>query len=309
MQRNVGVAVGASIDRPGEFAAIVTNCNEGDLVVIAQTESLNKFVLEVLIQVLEESQIEIEIGKGPAARHIKLDLKPFTLICTTAKPSQIDKRLRRWMISYDFAPYDRSELAQIITRLAAEDGAIVENAAAELLADFSGGSPGNAKVLLKRLRGYIGSDAKSIGIDVARGALISFGYLDKPASSMDIVSTIRMLSGVEFEEFVANIFRLEGYSVEMTQTTGDHGIDLLMRKGAQVIAVQCKRWDAPVGEAVVRDLYGSLMGSGAPFGYLVASSTFTSRAYSFAQSKPMKLIDLDGLLELAAKYPHLVLHG
>ena len=92
MQRNVGVAVGGSIDRPGEFAAIVTNCNEGDFVVIAQTESLNKFVLEVLIQVLEESQIEIEIGKGPAARHIKLDLKPFTLICTTAKPSQLDER-------------------------------------------------------------------------------------------------------------------------------------------------------------------------------------------------------------------------
>ena len=50
------------------------------------------------------------------------------------------------------------------------------------------------------------------------------------------------------------------------------------------------------------------MGSGAPFGYLVASSTFTSKAYSFAQNKPMKLIDLDGLLELAAKYPHLALH-
>ena len=71
---------------------------------------------------------------------------------------------------------------------------------------------------------------------------------------MDLISTIRTLNGVEFEEFVANIFRLEGYSVEMTQTTGDHGIDLLMQKGTQIIAVQCKRWDAPVGEAVVRDL-------------------------------------------------------
>ncbi len=102
---------------------------------------------------------------------------------------------------------------------------------------------------------------------------------------------------------MANIFRLEGYFVEMTQTTGDHGIDLLMRKDGETIGVQCKRWDAPVGESVVRDFFGSLMGVGAQFGYLVTSSTFTSRAYSFAHNKPMKLIDLDALLELAAQHP------
>ena len=86
------------------------------------------------------------------------------------------------MISYDFAPYDRNDLAQIITRLAAEDGATVEKSAAELLADFSGGSPGNAKVLLKRLRGYISSDPKCIGIDAARGALSRLGTsISQPA--------------------------------------------------------------------------------------------------------------------------------
>jgi len=308
-QVNVRIAVGPSIERPGDLGALVTNCDEGDLLVIAEIESLNKGLLEPLIQVIGDSQIELEVGVGPAARVIKLPLKPFTLIGTTSKPSQIDKRLRRWMIPCDFAPYTLNELAQIITRLAAEDGSSVENSAAELLAEFSGGSPGNGKVLLKRLRGYVGSDTRDIGIGVAREALISFGYLDRPAGSMDLVSRIRTLNGVEFEEFVANIFRLEGYSVEMTQTTGDHGIDLLMRKGNQIVAVQCKRWDAPVGESVVRDFFGSLMGVGAQFGYLVASSTFTSRAYSFAHNKPMKLIDLDGVLELAAQYPQLTPHG
>ena len=135
-------------------------------------------------------------------------------MCTTSKPSQIDKRLHRWLIPYDFAPYTWGELTQIITRLAAENGASIENSAAELLAEFSGGSPGNAKVLLKRVCGYVGTDVTDINIRVAREALVSFGYLDRPASPMDLVSKVRRLNGVEFEEFVANIFRLEGYFVE-----------------------------------------------------------------------------------------------
>src|SRR5262249_27688684 len=107
-------------------------------------------------------------------------------------------------------------------------------------------------------------------------------------------------SGLQFEEFVADLFRRKGYAVEITQGSGDHGIDLLMRKDQQVVAVQCKRWNAPVGESVVRDFLGSIMGVAASLGYIVASSTFTSKAYSFAQEKPIKLIDLDALLELAA---------
>ena len=132
---------------------------------------------------------------------------------------------------------------------------------------------------------------------------MSLGYLDRPPSPVDLVSKLQAFNGLEFEEFVATVFRSDGYFVEMTQITGDHGIDLLMRKDNQLFAVQCKRWDAPVGESVVRDFFGSLMGAGAQFGYLVVSSTFTSRAYAFAQNKPMKLIDLDELIELAARHP------
>ena len=285
------------------------NCEEGDLLVITECESLNKGVLEGLIEVIEQFKIPVEIGMGLAARTIRISLKPFTLVFTTSKPSQIDRRLRRWLIPYDFAPYTRNELVQIITRLAGENGASIEDSAAELLVGFAVGYPGDAKVLVKRVCEYIGTDTINIGVGVAREALVSFGYLDRPASSLDLVSRVRTFNGVEFEEFVANIFRLEGYFVEMTQTTGDHGIDLLMRKDGQTIAVQCKRWDAPVGESVVRDFLGSLMSVGAQFGYLVVSSTFTSRAYSFAQNKPMKLIDLDGLLELATQHPQATPHG
>jgi len=124
------------------LGALVCNCAEGDLLVITECESLNKGVLEGLIQVIEQFEIAVEIPSRIPARTVRIlgiPLKHFTLVFTTSKPSQIDRRLRRWLIPYDFAPYTRNELVQIITRLAAENGASIENSAAELLVGFAGG--------------------------------------------------------------------------------------------------------------------------------------------------------------------------
>ena len=96
----------------------------------------------------------------------------------------------------------------------------------------------------------------------------------------------------------AEFFREMGYSVELTETVGDHGIDLLMKKGEELIAVQCKRWTAPVGEPVVRDFYGSLLHSEAKLGCIIATTPFTSHASSFAQDKPIQLVDLDALVHM-----------
>ena len=146
---NMRVGDGSVIERPGDLGALVTNCDERDLLVIPHCDSLNKIVLEVLIPVFERFQIDIMVGQGPAARSILLPLRRFTLVCTTSKPSQVDKRLRRWMVPYDFTAYAQSELVEIVLRLAADDGWNIETGAAELLAGFAAGSPGEAKVLLK----------------------------------------------------------------------------------------------------------------------------------------------------------------
>ena len=105
----------------------------------------------------------------------------------------------------------------------------------------------------------------------------------------------------EFEEFVADLFREMGYAVETTVRSGDHGIDLFLRKDDQLIAVQCKHWDAPVGEPVIRDFLGSLAGAGANSGYVITTGSFTSSAYSFAQDTAIKLIDLDALMDLVTQ--------
>lgn len=203
---------------------------------------------------------------------------------------------------YDFAPYSREELGQIVRLLAKQQGLAMDIDAAELLADYCGESPGDARVMVKRLQDFVSTGATDhVTINVMQEALASFGYLDKTSKSVDLAQKLRKMEALEFEEFVADLFRKKGYAVEITQGSGDHGIDLLMRKDNQLIAVQCKRWNTPVGEPVVRDFLGSLMGIGAKVGYVIAASTFTSKALSFVQDKPIKLIDLDALIDLVTQ--------
>lgn len=204
------------------------------------------------------------------------------------------------MIAYDFAPYDPVEIAIIIWRLAVEHGLLVDDLeAALLLAKHCDGSPGNARVLIRRIRDFVGPYSKNhVTRDMAREALVSFGYLDEDGASPDLRRKLSEMSAVDFEEFVASLFRKMRYAVELTKGSGDHGIDLVMRKGNQVVAVQCKRWNSPVGEPVIRDFYGSLMNIEAQSGYVVTTATFTSQVFAFVQDKPVQLVDLDALIDL-----------
>ena len=110
------------------------------------------------------------------------------------------------------------------------------------------------------------------------------------------------MGGVEFEHWVADLFRKCGFQVETTPQSGDHGVDLFIATGGHVIAVQCKRWEGTVGEPVVRDLYGAMMATNAKTGCLVTTGSFTAQARVFAKGKPLYLVGLDILME-AAKSP------
>jgi restriction system protein len=109
------------------------------------------------------------------------------------------------------------------------------------------------------------------------------------------------MTDTAFEEFIVGLFREQGYRVEVASETSDSGTGLSLRKNNQSIAVQCQRGDAPVGETIVRNFYAALTNSGAQSGYLLTTSTFTSHAYSFAQGKPIQLVDLEALIDLATR--------
>ena len=107
------------------------------------------------------------------------------------------------------------------------------------------------------------------------------------------IETIRQLSWREFEEFVGEAYRRQGYNVTETGGGGaDGGVDLVIRKGGEKLLVQCKHWKMDkVGVKVVRELYGVATAEGATGGIVISSGTFTQEAIDFAKGKPLELLN------------------
>ena len=297
MQVKIQRAYGPYSGEPADVARLLTELDERDIFLIEQIESIKGPTLETLLAAVDDFTLELitERESTPPS----LPLKRFTLVGTTSKPWEVDKRLRRWMIRFDFAPYSAQEIGEMIK---SAGNLTLDPEAATLLAQYCEGTPGNARVLVKRLSDYINDcdyATDHVNVDLTREALVSFGFLRKTSTAADLASNLCSMTVTAFAEFIVSLFGELGYRVE--KTLGDNGIDLLLRKNNQSIAVQCQPWDAPVGEPVVRDFYAALMSSGAQSGYLVTTGTFTSHAYSFAQGKPIQLVDLEALIDLAAR--------
>ena len=111
------------------------------------------------------------------------------------------------------------------------------------------------------------------------------------------------LSGDDFERDMAALCRRLGYSVETTPASGDEGVDLVLRRKGKKIVVQCKSHKSPVGPAVVRELYGSMIAAKADKAVLACTGGFTRGVRDFAKGKPIELVSASGLVELAERNP------
>ncbi len=286
----------------GDLASVLTNLSPGDILVVEDISGFNKSIDNLLYQAIESGLIDIVIGKGSSARTVQLELPPFTVITTTSKPWQIDEKIRRWFVVYDFAPYTKENVRDIFIKLAKKQGFEIDKEAAGALVGFCNGSPGNIAVFVKRISHYINdisSDMK-IGLQHIPKILGHLGYGESYPQSLSTADKFSHMSGLDFERWTADHFRHEGYKVEMTKATGDHGIDLLLYKENNLVAaVQCKCWDGSIGEPVVRDFYGALMSSKAPKGYIYATTTFTQQAVDFIQDKQIELVDLEKLITIS----------
>lgn len=282
-----------------DLTAVGTSLRSGQLLVIEDVDLLRGPMLDLLIDLIENYRVALQVGTGPGARRHDIPIPNFTLVGTTCRLWQVDSRLRRWCALYDFCAYDAEEITEILASLAKRRGMNLTQGAARLLAEYCKGSTGNAAVLVKRISTHwrVSGD---VAVDDARKMLALLSGGEGNSTSMTLADRLRSMGGIEFEQWVANLFREMGYGVEMTEVTGDHGIDLVVRKGPRVLAVQCKCWGDSVGEPVVRDFYGSILNARAQAGYIIATSSFTTQARAFAQDKPIQLIDLGVLLEIAA---------
>lgn len=117
---------------------------------------------------------------------------------------------------------------------------------------------------------------------------------------------INSLSGIEFENICKNLIENMGFSVETTKASGDGGIDLIANNHEPVLSgryiIQCKRYSGSVGEPIIRDLYGVITSERANKGILITTGYFTKSAITFAEGKPIELIDGEQLDILLEKY-------
>lgn len=152
---NLRVTSGPAIERAGDLASILTNLQEGDVLFIDEIHRLKRTVEEVLYSAMEDYKLDIVIGKGPAARSVRLDLPHFTVIGATTRTGSLAGPLRdRFGIIHRLEYYKLSEIEQIISRTAGILNTKIEPAATKLLATRSRLTPRIANRLFKRVRDF-----------------------------------------------------------------------------------------------------------------------------------------------------------
>src|SRR5215211_7928873 len=146
---------GPVLEKPKDLAALLTNLEKNDVLFIDEIHRLSPVVEEILYPALEDYQIDIMIGEGPAARSIKLDLQPFTLVGATTRAGMLTNPLRdRFGIVARLEFYTTDELAKIVVRSAALLKAKIDDAGALEIARRARGTPRIANRLLRRVRDY-----------------------------------------------------------------------------------------------------------------------------------------------------------
>ena len=184
MNVNLRVTSGPAIEKPGDLAAILTNLSEHDVLFIDEIHRLSKSVEEVLYPAMEDFALDIIIGKGPAARSIRLDLPKFTLIGATTKAGSLTSPLRdRFGVLQRLELYTPEELMQIVLRSAQILGVNIETSGALEIARRSRGTPRIANRLLRRVRDY--AEIKSNGNVDAKTADYALSMLEIDAIGLD----------------------------------------------------------------------------------------------------------------------------
>ena len=167
---------GPALDRPGDLAAVITNLEAGDVLFIDEIHRLPRQVEEVLYPAMEDFQLDIVVGKGPAARSIKIDLPPFTLVGATTRVGRVAPPLRDrfgYVARIDY--YEPDDLAAILHRSAEILDVDITESGSETIARRSRGTPRVANRLLRRVRDYASVRADGhVDDDVADRALEVF---------------------------------------------------------------------------------------------------------------------------------------
>lgn len=188
LAQEMGVSIkstsGPVLERPGDLAALLTNLEEGDVLFVDEIHRLSPIVEEVLYPAMEDFQLDIMIGEGPAARSIKLDLPPFTLVGATTRAGMLTNPLRdRFGIVQRLEFYSTPDLATIVTRSAGILGLPIEAEGAFEIARRARGTPRIANRLLRRVRDF--AEVRANGEITRATADLALNMLDVDERGLD----------------------------------------------------------------------------------------------------------------------------
>jgi Holliday junction DNA helicase RuvB len=196
MAVNLRHTSGPVLERAGDLAAILTNLEPNDVLFIDEIHRLSPVVEEILYPALEDFQIDIMIGEGPAARSVKLDLPPFTLIGATTRAGMLTNPLRdRFGIVARLEFYTPEELQRIVSRSARLMNVGITDAGTLEIARRARGTPRIANRLLRRVRDY--AEVKSTGNITQEVADAGLAMLDVDTVGMDIMDRKLLLAIIE----------------------------------------------------------------------------------------------------------------
>lgn len=280
---------------------------------ISNIHLLKKPLLHKLAQDMADGAISIVIGAGPAARTHKMDLSDVVLIATVpAKYDCPSILLKVFETVLPVEPPTEEELSDLLGQEAWKDHIALDRDAAELLIRAAGNRSDIMLAYFRRVCGVIEQIKQSNRPQLTRkeveDALARLRIKIPAAVPSGTATNIHVLSGQEFERVIKSLLMEMGFEAELTEVTGDGGIDIIAKLDKPFVGgrylFQCKRYAEgnTVGAPEVRDFYGAVMADRAVKGIFITTSEFTNQAKDFAAQSGIELVNHAKLLQLFAEY-------
>jgi hypothetical protein len=295
------------LEKKGDLTAILTSLEAGDILFLGDVHRLRQPLKEILIPALREFRIGLVIGQGPSARIHPYQLNRFTCVSSLQREGDLTPELRdSFPLVLKLQPYPSSELSTIAQRIAAENSIVLAPSAANLIAVASNGSPHQAELLVRRIAT---GERKNVSEADAQKYFSILGIGSGESGSPDLVTSLDVLSGSEFERLIGTLLSRMEFQIEMTRPTGDGGVDIIATLAKTFVGgrflIQCKRYAVgnSVGAPLIREFYGALTADpSAVKGIFITTSNFTDQARAFAKDLALELIDREKLQHLLREF-------
>ena len=231
MGSQLRVTSGPAIEKPGDLASLLTNLGEGDVLFIDEIHRLRPAIEEVLYGAMEDFLLDIMIGKGPTARSVRLNIKPFTLVAATTKAGSVSAPLRdRFMHHFKLAFYDVPEMRMIIERSAGILGSVMEQDAAQRIARASRATPRIGNRLVRATRDFAHMRGEEmIGMPCVEYALASLNIDHEGLDATDRLLLTTIIDG--FNGGPVGLSTLAAILAEEEETIEDVYEPFLMQQG------------------------------------------------------------------------------